>query len=369
MAVKSIVRRSPVDARRARARSASRAGTLGCCLVSAGLSLCFPAHSAHAQPNPSGVFSEPDPITAARKHFELGTQLYREGNARGALVELMRAYGIAPSARLLYNIGQAALEARDYATAYDALSRYLAAEPPDLTPARRRMVEADLGAASARVGFLVLETDQDSVEATIDGIAKSLSAAAIPLESGRHEVRVTGRDGTSITRVVDISAGDSTRVRLLRPVQPPARDSTAAGAHALDAQPALPQHAAPAEQLPTPPQASSEAASSKPSPWFWAGLSATATLGVASAVLGAFASSANAEHEALLREVPGDPERIGASKQEVERLATMTDIALGATLIGAASTLTLFLVGDGSSNGPQAHFGLGPGQLRLGGVF
>jgi hypothetical protein len=309
--------------------------------------------------------SEPDSILAARKHFDLGMQLYREGNARGALIEMLRAYAIAPSSRLLFNIGQTALEARDYAAAYDALSRYLASEPSDLTPARRRTVEADLGAASARVGFLVVETDLDSPEATIDGVVMSLRAPAIPLESGRHELRVTGRDGTTISRFVDISAGDSTRVRIQRPVEPAPSNPTPSVVLSPGGSAALPARAPLGERIPSPPPVVSQA-----SLWRWTGVSATATLGVTGVVLGVITSKANADHEALLREVPGDSGRIESSEQRVRRLALMTDIALGAALLGAATTLTLFLVDDGPSvHQRQVSVGVGAGQMRVEGAF
>jgi hypothetical protein len=356
---------SALDAPRGRARFSARAGMVWLSFVTAGLFTCLGAHSARAQAHESGTASEPDSILAARKHFDLGMQLYREGNARGALIEMSRAYEIAPSPRLLFNIGQTALEAKDYATAYDALSRYLAAEPSDLTPTRRRTVEADLGEASARVGFLVLETDLSSPEATIDGVATPLRASAIPLESGRHELRVTGRDGTTISRFVDISAGDSTRVRLLRPVQPAPSNPNPSVALPPAGSAALPVRAPLRERSPTRPPVVSA-----PSLWRWTALSATATLGVTGAVLGVVTSSANADHEALLREVPGDSGRIEASEQRVRHLALMTDIALGATLLGAATTLTLFLVDDGPSvHQRQVSVGVGAGQMRVEGAF
>lgn len=330
------------------------------------LGTCLGTPAVRAQTNESGVTSESESIMEARKHFELGMQLYREGNARGALIELLRAHAIAPSPRLLFNIGQTALEARDYATAYDALARYLAAEPADLTPTRRRSVEADLGAASARVGFLVLETDLESAEATIDGVARPLGAPAIPLESGRHEIRLLGRDGAAITRFVDISAGESTRLRILRPVQPAPSKPGPSSPLPPERSVAPPPTQAPS---PTQPPAQSPPASGQ-NFWLWTGVSATATFGVTGAVLGVVTNEANADHEARLREVPGDPSRIESSEQRVRRLALLTDIALGAMLLGAATTLTLFLVEDGSAV-PQRRlgFGLGAGQLRVEGAF
>jgi hypothetical protein len=48
----------------------------------------------------------------------------------------------------------------------------------------------------------------------------------------------------------------------------------------------------------------------------------------------------------------------------------MTDIALGAALLGAATTLTLFLIDDGPSlHQRQVSVGVGAGQMRVQGAF
>ncbi len=93
-----------------------------------------------ATASPPGEAS-PDLIAEARKHFRLGLQLYNEGNGRAALIEMRRAYEIAPSPRLLYNIGQAASDAKDYAAAFDAMSLYLERGGTDLNEQRREQVE------------------------------------------------------------------------------------------------------------------------------------------------------------------------------------------------------------------------------------
>ena len=51
--------------------------------------------------------------------------MFEESNFTGALAEFRRAHAIAPSYRLLYNIGQVCYLLRDYPCALDSFSRYL----------------------------------------------------------------------------------------------------------------------------------------------------------------------------------------------------------------------------------------------------
>ena len=59
-----------------------------------------------------------------------------------ALVELRRAYELAPSYKLLFNIGQVHLQKSDYASALDSFERYLAQGGDKIARKRRREIEA-----------------------------------------------------------------------------------------------------------------------------------------------------------------------------------------------------------------------------------
>src|SRR6266478_2010920 len=69
----------------------------------------------------------------AKTHFKNGADLYDENNFRGALVEFQRAYELAPSYRILFNIGQVEMELQDYAGALTAYARYLREGGPDIS--------------------------------------------------------------------------------------------------------------------------------------------------------------------------------------------------------------------------------------------
>ncbi|MEO8550761.1 MAG: hypothetical protein ABI678_12335, partial [Kofleriaceae bacterium] len=71
-------------------------------------------------------------LDEAKAHLASGTQLYDENNFRGALVEFQKAYELAPSWRILFNIGQVEMEVQDYAGALRAYTRYLKEGGPDV---------------------------------------------------------------------------------------------------------------------------------------------------------------------------------------------------------------------------------------------
>ena len=76
-----------------------RARATGCCSVTLALCLAMgvPGVAAAQQQNP---------LEEAKQRLKRGMELYDENNFRASLVELQRAYELAPSYRLLYNIDQ-----------------------------------------------------------------------------------------------------------------------------------------------------------------------------------------------------------------------------------------------------------------------
>src|SRR5580704_19513937 len=97
-------------------------------------------------------------IDEAKAHFKSGTDLYDENNFRGALVEFQRAYELAPSYRVLYNIGQVDMELADYAGALTAYRRYLREGGPDVPADRVREVTGELQRLKGRVGTIIVQT-------------------------------------------------------------------------------------------------------------------------------------------------------------------------------------------------------------------
>jgi hypothetical protein len=63
-------------------------------------------------------------LQEARAHYMRGVQLYNDGDFKLALIEFTRSYDLAPTYKILYNIGEVNLQLNNYASSLDALERY-----------------------------------------------------------------------------------------------------------------------------------------------------------------------------------------------------------------------------------------------------
>lgn len=158
------------------------------------------------------------PIREAAKHFQRGVVLYSETDYRAALVEFKRAYGLAPNAAVLYNIGETEYQLQDYAAALTTFKRYLAESNP--TDSHRPEVEASVEVLKTRVGQLSITTTPPGAEITIDDqlIGKTPLDEPVLVSIGHRKVAATMSGRPAITRYVDVAADDNVSVALHLPV-------------------------------------------------------------------------------------------------------------------------------------------------------
>src|SRR5688500_16492080 len=78
--------------------------------------------------------------TDASLRFGQGVDLFQEGAYEGALVEFEQAYRLAPDYRVLFNIGQARIQLKNYVGAVEALEEYLKQAGKALTAEREAVV-------------------------------------------------------------------------------------------------------------------------------------------------------------------------------------------------------------------------------------
>ena len=154
-------------------------------------------------------------VDEARAHFKSGTELYDENNFRAALVEFQRAYELAPSYKILFNIGQVEMELADYAGALKAYTRYLREGGPDISAPRAAEVKQEIERLRGRVGRLTVQTAAGA-EVLIDDVSAGFAPLPepVPVNSGRHQVsiHISGRD--PLNRVVDVAGQQDLTVAL-----------------------------------------------------------------------------------------------------------------------------------------------------------
>lgn len=287
---------------------------------------------------------------AASTHFTRGAQLYQDGVYRAALIELQRAFEIAPNFHVLYNIGQTYEALGRFVAAYDAYRAYLSQGGAAIDPERKASVEQMLVELEQRIASLVIEVDRPGASIAIDGVGvgKSPLAGPVRVDVGERRVTATSADHATASATIEFAGGDHKQVSL-QLVGPVAQVPVASPEVAAKATPA----AAPAAQgLPMRAR------------WGIGLLSTGVVLGITG---GALAFSARAKHreaDRALTTFPGDPNVIDSKHRALERVSIATDALLG-TAIATGVTGAFLLAFGVRRTAPEARASRAAFDLRV----
>jgi PEGA domain len=286
-------------------------------------------------------------IDDAKAHFKSGTDLYDENNFRGALVEFQRAYELAPSYKILYNIGQVDMELQDYAGALVAYRRYLREGGADVPPARVGQVKEELEKLSHRVGRIVVQT-APGAEVLVDDIRVGFAPLPEPatVNTGRHQVtvHVTGHEADS--RVIDIAGQQDVTVAIDNDLVAPGGGATGA---------ANPQPTEPAG----PPSRTAMITA-----WTFTGV-----FGVATTVTGIIALSDASTLSNLRNTFPTSKSDLDSQRSKVTTAAALTDAFGAATLVSAGLAVYLTISHHRAVANEKLSFGVAPGGAFVAGRF
>lgn len=254
-----------------------------------------------------------------RQHFLRAVDFSRDGDFRAALIEFRRAYDLAPNYRVLYNIGQTALELQEYAQSLDAFERYLAEGGAEVPAARRTQVETEVKRLSTRVSSVTINVNLPDASILVDDVVIGTSPLDHPLRvgAGRHKFSASTADIAPVSRVLDLPGGETTTVDLeLLPPQ--------AGTERIVIQPP-PQQAPPSK---TP---------------LWIGIGVTSAFAIGTAVVGVLALSAKESFEDALGKYPGDRNDLESKRSTLRTTAVVFDVLAAATIVSGGVTLVLGL--------------------------
>ncbi len=207
------------SALRAACRLRSRAVQLAV-LVSLGLSAApsLASEPSPSQPAPSGRSDEARAadLAQARQHFARGVELYRGGAYDASLAAFTRAYELAPTYRILYNLAQVQAQRQDYVQALELFARYLreaAAAPGEarIPDARVSEVEAEMTELKRRVAELRIETNVEGGTLIVNEtrVAELPLRSPLLLNAGIHRVRVEKAGHIPVTRIVTVAGGEA----------------------------------------------------------------------------------------------------------------------------------------------------------------
>jgi hypothetical protein len=182
-------------------------------------SFILPGRDASAQETESSV-------SEAGRHFRRGVELYGEADYVGALVEFKRAYAHAPSSAALYNVGEAQYQLQDYAGALKTFTRFLAEFGP--AESHRSEVERTVEVLRSRVGHVSVTTDPPGADVSVDDqpVGKTPLGEPLLLSVGRRKLAASMSGRPTVTRYVEVAAGDEFDVTL--PLAAPPLDTSPA---------------------------------------------------------------------------------------------------------------------------------------------
>lgn len=298
-------------------------------LLTAAVAASLPSTTAWADTPPASTAGNEK---EGREHFLRGVDFSRDGDFRAALIEFRRAHELAPNYRVLYNIGQTALELQDYAQSLEAFEKYLTEGGNEVPADRRTQVEAEVKRLSNRVANVTVTVNVPGASILVDDIVVATAPLEHPIRigAGRHKFSASSSDMTPVSRVVDLAGGESTTVALeLVSQQRAATDPAAA---------------------PAPPP---EPPSRTP---LWVGIGVTSALAVGTAVMGVIAASDKSAFEDELGKYSptGNRSAISSARDSVQTSALVFDVLAAATIVSAGVTLVIGLTGGSSSSQSSA---------------
>jgi hypothetical protein len=285
---------------------------------------------------------------AAQDAHRHALELFDRGHYAEALAEFKRAYGIAPSFRILYNMGLSDVALGDALGAVEAYSSYLREGGERIPAERRATVEAEIARLSKQLASLNVDADEPGADVTVDGnlLGQTPFSRQLRLNAGRHTVAVRSADGTLKTQTVTLAMGQEQRLHFqARPVAAATSSSAVANGQASNTAPSGTRRQVP-----------------------WIAWGVTGALGASAAVTGLLALGAHSDEREAQARRGVTRQDLSAARSKVENFALATDILLAGTAVAAGVSLYFTLRPTGSTES-QTSLLVGPGSVSLRGRF
>jgi hypothetical protein len=322
-------------------------------VVVAGLAFATPAVAQAQAPQ-----AAPDKLEEARQRYQRGLQLFNEQNYEAARVEFERAYTLAPSYKILYNIGLAYEQLGDYVQAQTTLQKYLEQGGSEITAERRSEVAKELAQIRPRIATVTIHTNVAGAEVMMD------DTCGTDVASGNINC------GSIVGNSRAIYANPGRRRITMRKegYLPETQTVTLAGSDHVDVEIRL-------KELPK------GYVEKKTNPWTVPtiiGWSATGVGLVTTTVVGILALNAKSSQNNKLKEIGETSSDLSDARSKTTTLSTVADIAGATTIVfaGVSTYFTLKMISNHpndqptrGSNGPTVNVSFGPGSVGAFGSF
>lgn len=298
--------------------------------------------------------SEED-VRAARTRYNRAIRLYRQRAYESALAEFQKAYELAPSFRIHYNIAQVHQELGDHAAAMRSLHAYLRDGGDELNVQKRERAQEQIASLRSKVAQLVIEVNVEGAEVAVDDevVGHAPVAEKVWVNRGPRKVRATYPGWIPAGEVVMASGGDTVQVELTL-VDPGAR------------QPAESTGGAATEQPGKPPQQNETPRGTAT----WVGWVATGTLAAGALTSGVLHLTAKSDLQDQRDSLGNDPQAKRDAIDDAHARATKYAIATDIFAISAAvaGSITLYVTLQNPDD-KGVSVGVGPGSMQLRGSF
>jgi hypothetical protein len=169
---------------------------------------------------PAPPAASPSDLATAKKLFETGLKLYREGSYREALASFRRANDLSPRASIQRNIAQCNRDLKDFGAAYEAYQVLLTRYGATMNAPDKRAVQRAIEELAMLTGTLRVAVIEAGATVTIDDheVATTPLAAPLRVGLGPHVVVVSKAGFEPIRREIKLGGGDEARID--GPLQP-----------------------------------------------------------------------------------------------------------------------------------------------------
>jgi hypothetical protein len=298
-------------------------------------------------------------ISEASAHFSKGVTYYGEADYPAALVEFNRAYSLAPSWRVLFNIGQSHFQMHEYVEAHTALARFLEEGGDQVKPKQRELAQQELASLADRIGRVTIESNLAGATVSVDDAVIGVTPIASPvlMSAGIRRVTATVEGRPPVEQRVSLAGGDTTDVRLdFAPLPAPAPP------------PPEPVAVAPVTLDSTPPDEPRRVPNRTPAFIAFGAAVAGAAVG---GTFGILALDDRSRLDRVCGAGKACPSNDASVIHDLSRDALVSNIGFGVAIVGAAVGVTLWLVapGGGPTRGGTGRISWSAGPGGIAGTF
>jgi hypothetical protein len=273
----------------------------------------------------------------AHTRYDRGLALFNDHNYEAARVEFARANQLAPSNRILYNIGVCDAQLNDYVAAITNLEKYLRQGGIDVPSDRRTEVERLLAEIRPRTGKIVVTSNVAGATVSIDdvnlceehGVCTTPMATPLVVNPGRRRVTVSKAGWLTRTQSLVVAGSETKKMDII--LQPTVVTKNV-------------------NVLP------------------YAMWGATVLLAAGAGVTGYLALKASSDEKSNDGQFGVSDSELDSTRSRMRTFGVTSDILTGCAVVAGGVALYLTIKPNKESGG-AVQAGMGPGSLLLRGTF